>query len=133
MTAARLLIVGASVRAAADSARRAGFDPIGIDRFGDLDLQACCPNVKLDDFPRGLLATVKSLPEAPWMYTGPLENRTDLIADLSQVRTLYGNAADTVSQLRDPFYLATVLRQEGLRTPTVRTSSSRPQGGNLAA
>ncbi len=38
MSAERLLIVGASARAAAFSAMRAGFQPLCADRFADVDL-----------------------------------------------------------------------------------------------
>ena len=40
MALRRILIVGGSTRAAADSVRRAGWEPICADCFADLDLDA---------------------------------------------------------------------------------------------
>ncbi len=44
MPPSRLILVGASVRAAAQSAARAGFQVTGIDLFGDIDTVAACQN-----------------------------------------------------------------------------------------
>ena len=53
-----LLILGASVRAAAFSALRAGLRPWCVDLFADLDLRANCPALVIDAsrYPNGLAA-----------------------------------------------------------------------------
>lgn len=114
-----LLIVGATARAAAGSARRAAFEPIAIDRFGDVDLQTCCQSVRLASFPDGLVAALEALPHAPWIYTGPLENRRALVGRLGQLRPLYGNGPLTLGAIRDPFAVARVLKEGGIATPAV--------------
>ena len=50
-----LILVGASVRAAAHSAVRAGFQPVAIDLFGDLDLPPGCPWTAMGKYPQGAL------------------------------------------------------------------------------
>ena len=47
-TSRDLLILGASARAAAFSALRAGFAPVGADLFADRDLAAVCPCSRVD-------------------------------------------------------------------------------------
>jgi predicted ATP-grasp superfamily ATP-dependent carboligase len=125
----QILIVGASVRAAAASAQRAGLQPLGIDQFGDVDSQALCQCLKLDHFPRGLLAAARRFPDVPWVYTGALENRPRVIEQLAQIRRLYGNTADRVTQVRDPFKLAAVLRKSGLEVPRILRASEVPREG----
>ena len=66
----KLLIIGASARAAAMSAIRSGFEPWAADRFGDLDLRACAPTVQVDDYPAGLEQALSAAPAGPWLYTG---------------------------------------------------------------
>jgi hypothetical protein len=46
-----LTIVGASARAAAFSAARAGFEPYAIDHFADRDLAELCPAVRVERYP----------------------------------------------------------------------------------
>ncbi|MBC8876640.1 MAG: ATP-grasp domain-containing protein [Planctomycetes bacterium] len=113
----RLLILGASVRAAAQSAIRAGFQPVGADMFGDVDLAECCTSHRIDNYPRGLETLVKTLPECPWMYTGALENRADLVDRIARVRELHGNWGDVLRRVRNPFLVRQALTQDGLRCP----------------
>ena len=99
----RLLIVGASVRAAAFSALRAGFRPLAADKFADTDLTACCPARRVADYPRGLPAAVSAWPPCGWMYTGALENHPALVDRLAASRPLDGNPGPVLRRIRDPF------------------------------
>ncbi len=47
------------------------------------------------------------------MYTGALENHPGLLKELAAQRPLYGNAADVVRRVRDPFAVARVLTEVG--------------------
>jgi predicted ATP-grasp superfamily ATP-dependent carboligase len=120
------LILGASTRAAAHSARRAGLKPIGIDLFADVDLAIAgeAYRVPRDKYPRALLAWAERVPEAPWLYTGALENHPELIQRIAQVCRLWGNGADAVRAARDPVALAGLLKSAGLATPRVEACSS---------
>lgn len=120
--ATSLLIVGASARGAAFSARRAGFVPCAVDLFADADLTAICPAWKVDDYPAGLLAASIAAPASPWIYTGALENYPLLVDDLASRRPLWGNRADVLYHVRDPLELADVLQRHALATPDVSAS-----------
>jgi predicted ATP-grasp superfamily ATP-dependent carboligase len=112
-----LIIVGASARAAAFSAARAGFAPYAIDLFADRDLNELCPAVRIERYPLGFLRALAAAPDAPWIYTGGLENQPRLVARMAEVRPLWGNGPDTLRAIRDPQRLAEVLREEGLPCP----------------
>jgi len=64
-----LLILGASVRAAACSARRSGFAPYCGDLFFDLDLARWAPGQRVTSYPQGLAAVADSPPAGHWTQT----------------------------------------------------------------
>lgn len=125
-----LLIVGASTRAAAFSALRAGLQPWCADLFGDADLQACCRTWTLaaKEYPDGCLQAAREAPPGPWIYTGGLENRPRLIGRLTRLRTLWGNGAAVLAIVRLPLALAELLHNAGIPCPAVklRPPPSRP-------
>lgn len=119
--APNLLVVGASARAAAWSARRAGFRPCAIDLFGDVDLQALGPTRTIDPatYPAGFQAAVRELPRVPWLYTGALENHPRVVQALQRRRRrLWGNDAKVLETARCPYSLAFALKERGLPAPT---------------
>ncbi len=98
-----LVIVGASVRAAAFSALRAGLSPWCLDLFADADLVACCPARRLrGKYPGAILAEIADAPPGPWMYTGAIENHPALIEAISRMRPLWGNGGRTTSPPNPP-------------------------------
>ena len=126
-----LTIIGASTRAAAQSARRAFFAPIAGDLFADLDLLETCPATHVDDYPRGLEQVLRGPQSGGWMYTGALENYPDLIEGWSAIRPLYGNGAPVLRRVRDPLLIAECLRSADLPfLPVVPSSESLPQDGS---
>ena len=117
----RLLIVGASVRAAAFSARRSGFDPECADLFADADLTALCNAVAVANYPDDLQAIIEQSASNEWIYTGALENRPDLLNNWAKSKCLLGNAAETVPAIRNPFVLQDCLKRNGLPTPCAKS------------
>jgi len=117
-----LLILGASTRAAAASALRAGLSPRCADLFADRDLRAIAPVARLDrhSYPDGLEAIAAQAPPGPWMYTGALENHPDLVDRIARARPLWGNPGATLRAVRDPIAVAEVLARAGLPCPGVR-------------
>jgi predicted ATP-grasp superfamily ATP-dependent carboligase len=117
-----LLLAGASVRAAAFSALRAGLRPWCIDLFADEDLRARCEARALPagHYPEGLSDIFAGGPPGPWMYTGALENRPRLVQALSRERTLWGNSASVLRRVRSPATVASLLGKAGLACPRVR-------------
>ena len=112
-----LLIVGASGRAAAASAVRAGWQPVVIDLFADEDTRAMGPvfQCPLEEYPHGFIALAERAPPGPWMYTGGLENDPDVVEAISQSRILYGTPPDVLKRVRDPFELAALVPMPAMR------------------
>src|SRR5437879_3212295 len=98
----QVIIVGASVRAAAYSATRAGLEPYAIDLFADRDLTAICPAVSIERYPYDFLPQLAAAPRAPWIYTGGLENYPSLVDKLAAIRPLMGNSGCVLRAVRDP-------------------------------
>lgn len=127
----RLVILGASARALAESAARAGWDVHAADLFCDLDLQAVArdavPVTPVDGdagYPWSLFAAADAFPpSAAWCYTGAIENHPDLIEAISRARPLAGNTAAAVRRLRDPAELAAATRAAGLSFPETLVSA----------
>src|SRR5262249_3493498 len=120
-------IVGASARAAASSARRAGFDPWCADLFADSDLRAMVPDAVRcppGQYPAGLAELFANAPMAAWIYTGGLENHPNLIAKMAAIRPLWGNGREALRLSRDPFAVQAILRDAGLPSLQVRSDLS---------
>lgn len=126
-----LIVLGASVRAAAFSALRAGLRPWCADLFGDLDLRARCPTTVLppDRYPDGFLDLLSQAPPGPWMYTGALENRPRLIRQLARQRPLWGNDSPVLDIVRSPQRIAQILTAAGLPCPAVLSQAPSSRQG----
>ena len=127
----RVLLLGASVRALASSAIRAGLSPIAIDRFGDLDLRSSCPTVALDGDPESLIETCRRFSDVPLIYGGAFENDPATIERISADRPLWGNPPEVLRQVRDPFLVAETLRRAGIPAPKLDAEpTSLPNDGS---
>jgi predicted ATP-grasp superfamily ATP-dependent carboligase len=117
-----VLILGASVRAAAFSARRAGFRTNSADLFGDADLTAIGSVFRIDPaaYPERLADHANSVEPTAWLYTGAIENRPELVDRISARHRLLGNPGRVLRAVRDPFTLAEVVKSAGLQAPEVR-------------
>jgi predicted ATP-grasp superfamily ATP-dependent carboligase len=124
--APRLLIVGASTRAAAFSAIRAGYQPICVDQFADADLQAVAAARRVDDYPGGIPGALAEFGAAPVLYTGGLENHPDLLESIAAQRPLYGNTAPVVRLVRDPAALKHGLAQLRMPMLEIRSADAPP-------
>jgi predicted ATP-grasp superfamily ATP-dependent carboligase len=128
-----LLIIGASARAAAFSALRSQLRPWCGDLFADMDLKARCPTriVHPANDPEAFLQLARQAPPGPWMFTGGLENRPELIAAIARHRPLWGNGPDVLSVARSPFQVANLVQQAGLPSPRVLPGNGNfPRKGN---
>jgi predicted ATP-grasp superfamily ATP-dependent carboligase len=120
-TGSHLLLIGASVRAVAFSALRAGLLPWCADLFGDADLRARCRPTRLlpQAYPHGFVRLARQAPPGPWMYTGGLENRPALIHRLARCRRLWGNDSPVLAVVRSPRAIGALLQDAGLPAPAV--------------
>jgi len=121
-----LLIIGASVRAAAESARRGGFTPCGIDLFNDRDLLTIADCRVSRDYPRDLVELSRQFPPMPFLFTGALENSPELIGQISRRHDLLGTSPDVLRRIRDPFLLFSALSSGGFPTLDIRTADAPP-------
>jgi predicted ATP-grasp superfamily ATP-dependent carboligase len=122
-------IFGASVRAAAFSALRAGLRPWCADLFVDADLGAACPALRLPGrYPDGFLEVVDRAPPGPWLYTGGLENHPALVGRLAERRPLWGNGPEVLAFVRAPEVLVEAARAAGLPAPEVCRGSPAGPG-----
>lgn len=131
-----MAIVGASARAAAESAVRAGFDVATADRFADQDLCRIAAATRMDEYPDGLADWLRRLSPRPaaWLYTGALENRPELVDAMAAECSLWGNRGDVLRQVRSVPQLADALRRAGLRFPDTRASpDGLPRDGTWLA
>src|SRR3990172_5650817 len=128
-----VLILAASARAAAFSALRAGLQPWCADLFADLDLQARAPAMAVPGggYPDTLVRAAELMPPGPWMYAGGLENRPDLVRQICEARPLWGNPADTLTAVRNPFEVSRCLDRAGIPHPECRsTADGLPRDGS---
>ena len=123
MSRGPLLIVGASGRAAAASAIRAGYSPFVIDLFGDEDTRRLCPvlTCPLDSYPHGFIEIAERVPPMPWMYTGGIENYPEVVTEISHKRELMGNGPKVLNEIRNPASLADAVRRLGGQFPLTLT------------
>jgi uncharacterized protein len=121
MTAAsHLLIVGASARAAAFSALRAGLHPWCVDLFADVDLQQRCAVTRLTGrYPDDFQSFIENEIPGPWMYTGGVENGLRFVERSANRRLLWGNAAASLSLARNPEYLSELLQLAAMPVPAL--------------
>ncbi|MCH7687157.1 MAG: ATP-grasp domain-containing protein [Planctomycetes bacterium] len=126
VSADSLLILGASTRAAAHSAVRAGLQPVCADLFHDEDLTAVSQVLCVERYPSSLPEVAKKVPNCPWMYVGALENHPQIIAEISADRALWGNPDDVIRAVRDPFGVHSVLSRAGFDVPGVLSSTEAP-------
>ncbi len=128
---APLLIIGASARAAASSARRQQLPVVAADLFADADLTAICPVTRLNDLSDELLDVMKQSNAAAWMYCGGLENRPRLVDLLSEQCPLLGNDGRTIRQIRNPNIWTKAIEQHHLTIPKTRITPPECKEGWL--
>jgi predicted ATP-grasp superfamily ATP-dependent carboligase len=134
----RILIVGVSTRAAAESAARAGFEVVALDGYADVDQHPSVRALSLSrDFgtafsAEAIVNAASQLPGDAVAYLSNLENHPGAVEALAAGRSLWGNAPAVLRRVRDPNALAAAFAERGLRAPQVLTSRSGAQSG-LAA
>ena len=106
----RILLVGLTARALAESAVRAGCDILSVDYFGDLDTRRLGPNASLrergTEYSAAALARVaREFSYDAVAYGGGLENHPEAVEALAE-RDLVEGAARPGYTVPDPFLRA---------------------------
>ena len=131
MSNRRILIVGGSTRAAADSVRRAGWEPVCADLFADLDLRMTAEVIPVQNYPNSLPDDVAHVHADGWFYCGALENSPRILERILKkgnfIGPLLGTSPECLGALRNPEWLAKTLAAAGLKTLSVINHSSPPE------
>jgi predicted ATP-grasp superfamily ATP-dependent carboligase len=124
----KLAIVGASVRAAAFSALRAGYEVVAADLFADADLRAHCNATRIDSgYPDALADWLAAVDCDGWLFTGALENHHELINAMAKLRPLVGCGGGAIRATRNPLLLQPVIQAAGLAFPeTIESGDKLP-------
>ena len=112
-----LLIIGASARAAAESARHAGYRPYAIDLFADADLADIAEVRRSRKFPHDLPTLARTMPACDWLYVGGLENYPEVVDAIAAERQLLGTAGEVLRRVRDPQLFGRAMCMQGVSFP----------------
>jgi predicted ATP-grasp superfamily ATP-dependent carboligase len=120
----RILIVGLSTRAIAESAVRGDHPIVTLDYFGDRDQRALVENYALQrdfDLPfsaEALLQASRHLDFEAIVYISNLENHPEVVEELARTATLLGNAPAVLQRVRDWRMLPAFCREQGIPFPS---------------
>lgn len=119
----RILLLGVSTRAMAESAAADGHEVVAVDFFGDRDQASVAESYALRR-DLGLPTTAEGLAEAARridgdavVYGSNLENHPEVIEELAVHRRVLGNPADVVREVRDWALLRRFCREESIARP----------------
>lgn len=130
MPSRRILIVGGSTRAAADSVRRAGWQPICADLFADFDLRQTAKVIPVENYPQSLPQDVANVEADGWFYCGALENHPRLLEKMlvpnAPYGPLLGTSPEALRSVRNPHWLHEILRSARVHALDVTGESLPP-------
>ena len=119
----RILIVGLSTRAIAESAVRRGYNVLTLDYFGDRDQKHLVENYSLmRDFKlafsaENLLSCSRHLDFEALVYISNLENYPEVVKELAKGHTLLGNTSQTLRKVRQWRTFRSFCHEEGVPFP----------------
>jgi predicted ATP-grasp superfamily ATP-dependent carboligase len=125
-----VLIVAASGRALAASARRGGYRPLVVDYFADQDTVAVADahyrladglsvGMTRDALMPALEALARGRSPIGIVCGSGFEDRPELLAAIAQHWPLIGNAPDVVARIKDPRVFADLCRTYGIPHPDI--------------
>jgi predicted ATP-grasp superfamily ATP-dependent carboligase len=122
----RVLVVAVSARMIAQLAVADGYEVTALDRFGDVDLRAIAPGATASSND-ALAELAAGIDADAVVYGGGLENRPDLVQQLSERRELLGTPAELLDAVRDPWAVAGAARAAGAQAPETRSIDNLPR------
>jgi uncharacterized protein len=130
-----VLIAAFSGRALTQSARRAGFEPLVVDAFGDLDTRQAAADFRVIDgtMQRGFnakpivaaleaLASTARVPPIGLILGSGFEDKPRLIAALGKRFRLLGNSPETIAASKDPATFFATLDKLNVSHPETRST-----------
>ncbi len=129
----RVLVLGASTRAAVFSVLRAGFEPFSIDQFADADLRSLIAvesvdslSIAVETSANPLLSAIQQLADVPILYAGGMENQPQLLEHLERSHAIWGADRTAIEQVRQPQQLAEGLAHVRQRVLPVQAGNDPP-------
>jgi uncharacterized protein len=119
----RILALGVSTRAIAESAVRGGHDIVAVDFFGDRDQAVLAESYALQrdlglpPTAEGLAAAASRIDADAVVYGSNLENHPEVVGALAGRQRLLGNSAKVLQEVRDWELLRRFCREAGLQLP----------------
>jgi len=113
----QVILLGASARAAAVSARTAGLAVLAVDRFGDRDLRALCNSWQRLPPKVPPFAYLAQLPRHPLLLLGGCESWLSAFPPLQRHHSLAAASAAQWRQAKDPRVLQELARAASVRFP----------------
>lgn len=120
----RILILGLSTRAIAESAIRGGYNVLTLDFFGDRDQKQLVENYSvMRDFQlsfnaENLLDCSRHLDFEALVYVSNLENHPEVVEELAERHTLLGNTPQTLWKVRHWRTFRSFCHEEGVPFPS---------------
>lgn len=133
----KILLLGYSTRAAAESAFRADYSITSMDFFGDKDQLRWAKNtsflrdVKKSFSIRELLRFALQLPRSNLIYTANLENYSSTIEVLTKHHTLLGNSSPVLNRVRNTMWLRDFCYRNRINYPQTYSSNEIKLAENL--
>lgn len=127
----RLLVVGPSVRWLMQSSLRAGFQPMGIDFFADVDATEVGEVVRVRQWAEVPAVAAALRPQAV-LVGGGFETQVAMVEGLRQQVPVWNLGRDCCAALRDPAQWATAFASAGVRVPEHRGEGELNEALDLA-
>lgn len=127
--------MGASARAAAQSAVRAGYEPWCVDLFADRDLAdiAFVKRCRYSFYPEGMIEKMRHAPASKVLITGAFEHHPDALRALAMKRQLFRWTLKQIFAMRDPKVWQAAPDIEGVKYPAVLNDGRVPEEDDKAS
>jgi predicted ATP-grasp superfamily ATP-dependent carboligase len=127
-----LLLIAVSARALAVAARRAGFDVVAIDAFGDEDARAVCKAMEVMENAMGGFAEVELAPIVARLtdahalmglvFGSGFDDCPMRLAEIAKALPLLGASPEALARVKDPVFFARSCEAAGVGHPEIRLS-----------
>lgn len=120
----RILLLGVSTRALAESAVAGGHDVVAVDYFGDrdhervADVRALQRDLRLPATAEGLREAARLVEADAVVYSAGLENHPAIVEELAERRALLGNDGVVLREVRNWRTLRGFCREAGISCPS---------------
>ena len=122
----KLMLLGASSRWMAESARLANLSVVAVDLFNDWDTCQAAKTIKIKKISEAIPLASQIKPAAI-LFGGGLETHRGLIVGLEQVAQLLNIEEQSLNRMRNPDEWCSAFQNEGIRIPKW---AHRPPGSN---